>query len=70
MLGLWEEATDSLRSATNVNFFIGRSSRSSKLLRGDIPRASATVLSPFPLQVSREGGGEEKGTGVCVRAFP
>lgn len=69
MLRLWDEATDNPHSAANVNSTIIGSSTTttSKLLNRDILRASATVLSLFPLHVSSEGGGEEKGTGVRAR---
>lgn len=68
MLRLWDEATDNPHSAANANSTIICSSTttSSKVLKGDILRASVTVLSLFPLHVSSEGGGEEKGTRVRV----
>lgn len=70
MLRLWDEATDNPHSAANVSSTIiiaSSSTTSSKLLKRDILRASATVLSLFPLRVSSEGGGEEKGTGARER---
>lgn len=68
MLRLWDEATDNLRSAANVSFLI-IIVIISKLLKGDIPHASANVLSPFPLQVSSERGGEEKGDRSACALF-
>lgn len=68
MLRLWDEATDNLCSAANVNFFI-IIVIISKLLKGDIPHASANVLSPYPLQVSSEWGGKAKGDGSACALF-
>lgn len=69
MLRLWDEATDNPHSAANINSTIicSSSTTSSKLLKRDILRASVMVLSLFPLNVSSEGRGEEKGTQVCAR---
>lgn len=66
MLRLWDEATDNLCSAANFFIIIVIIS---KLLKGDIPHASANVLSPFPLQVSSECGGKVKGDGSACALF-
>lgn len=68
MLGLWEEAADDLRSATNGNFrIVVTSTGSGKLIQGDSPGAPA--LLPVALTVSREGGGKQKGTGAGAPSF-
>lgn len=60
MLGLWEEATDNPRSATNGNFrVVVTSGGSGKLIQRDGPGAPA--LLPVPFTVSRVGEESRKG---------